>query len=91
MACLGQLVSLKEYSLWDTRVLNATLNDVDGIIVEIVVDNAFADSIVLSWVFHYWLLEVGFEVKHLNVTVRVSYQFSRENALKAAQIEMYNK
>ena len=46
----------------------------DGVIVEVVVDDAFADSIVLSWVFHYWLLEVGFEVKHLNVTVRVSYQ-----------------
>ena len=58
-------MSFKEDSLWNTRVLNATLNDVDGIIVEIVVDNAFADSIVLSWVFHYWLLEVGFEVKHL--------------------------
>ena len=74
VASLGQFVSLKEDSLRNSRVLNAALNDVDGVIVKIVVKNAFADSIVLSWVLHYWLLEVGFEVKHLNVTVRVSYQ-----------------
>ena len=89
MACLGQLVSLKEYSLWDTRVLNATLNDVDGVIVEVVVDDAFADSIILSWVFHYWLLEVGFEVKHLMLQLESVIKF--QEALKAAQIQMYNK
>ena len=74
MPCLWQFVSLKEDSLRNSRVLNTTFNDVDCVIIEIVVDNAFADSIVLSWILNNWLLEVGFEVKHLNVTVRVSYQ-----------------
>ena len=70
---VGELVSLKEDALRDTSVLNTLLNDVDGVIVEVVVDGALSDSIVLGRVFDNWLLEVSFEVKNLKVSVRVSY------------------
>ena len=42
----------------------------DGVVVEVVVEDALADPVVLVGVFNNWLLEVGFEVKHLKVTVR---------------------
>jgi len=62
-------VSLKEDALRDTSVLNTLLNDVDGVIVEVVVDGALSDSIVLGRVFDNWLLEVSFEVKNLSVVL----------------------
>ena len=46
----------------------------DGVVIEIVVEDALADPEVLVWVFDNWFLEVDFEVEHLNVSVRVSYQ-----------------
>ena len=67
-------MSLEEDALRDTRVLYALLNDVDGIIVEIVEDGALPDPVVLGRVFDDWLLEISFEVKNLKVSVRVSYQ-----------------
>jgi len=60
-----QFVSLEKDSLRNSRILNAALNDVNGVVIEIVVDDTFADPIVLSGVFNYWLLEIGFEVEHL--------------------------
>ena len=68
-----ELVSLEEDSLRDAGVLYTLLNDVDGIIVEVVVDGALPDSIVLGRVFDDWLLEISSEVKNLKVSVRVSY------------------
>mgnify|MGYP007045168566 CR=1 FL=1 len=45
------------------------------VVVEVVVDGALSDPIVFSGILDYWLLEVGFEIKHLNeLAVRVSYQ-----------------
>ena len=41
------------------------LNDVDGVIIEIVEDNALSNSEVLSWIFNYWLLEETVEFKDL--------------------------
>ena len=67
-------MSLEEDALRDARVLYARLNDVDGVIVEVVEDGALPDSVVLSCVFDNWLLEISFEVKNLKVSVRVSYQ-----------------
>ena len=67
-------MSLEEDALRDTRVLHARLNDVDGVIVEVVEDGALPDSVVLGRVFDDWLLEISFEVKNLKVSVRVSYQ-----------------
>ena len=68
-------MSLEENSLWNSRVLNARLNDVNGIVVKVEEDSALPDSKVLAWVLDNWLLEVSFKVEHLKVvTVRVSYQ-----------------
>ena len=41
------------------------LNDVDGVIIKIVEDDALSDSEVLVGVFNNWLLEIGEEFKNL--------------------------
>jgi len=51
--------------LGDTGVNNARLDDVEGIVFEIVVDYAFADAVVLIRVFNDWFLEVGFKLEYL--------------------------
>lgn len=56
-----ELVSLQENSLWDTGVLNLWLNDVDGIVLEVIVDKTFSNSEILIGIFNYWLLEVSME------------------------------
>jgi len=60
-----ELVSLEENSLWNSRVLNSMLNDVDGVIIEVVEDNAFSNSEVLICIFNNGLLEIGIEFKDL--------------------------
>lgn len=56
-----ELVSLQEDTLWDSGVLNSWLNDVDGVIVEVVVDDALSNSVVLVGIFNNWLLEIAVE------------------------------
>jgi len=51
--------------LGDTTVDNSRLNNVKGVVFEIVEDNAFADAVVLVGVFNHWLLEVAFEIEYL--------------------------
>jgi hypothetical protein len=58
-------VSLQEDALWDTRVLNSWLNDVDGVVIEVVIDDALPQSVVLVGILHNWLLEITVEAKHL--------------------------
>lgn len=41
------------------------LNDVDGVIIKVVEDNAFSDSEILICIFNNWLLEIGVEFKYL--------------------------
>ena len=60
-----ELVSLHEDSLWNSGVLNSWLDDVDGIVIKIVVDSAFSDSVVLIGIFNNWLLEITGETKYL--------------------------
>jgi hypothetical protein len=60
-------VSLHEDSLWNSGVLNSWLDDVDGIVIKIVVDSAFSDSVVLIGIFNNWLLEITGETKYLSV------------------------
>ena len=60
-----QLVSLQEDSLRDTRILDSWLDDVDGVVIKVVVDDALPDSVVLVGVFDNWLLEVSVEAKDL--------------------------
>ena len=56
-----KLVSLKEDTLRNTRILNSGLDDVNGIVIKVVVDDALPDSIVLIWVLDNWLLEIAME------------------------------
>lgn len=58
---VGQLMSLQEGSLWDARVLNLGLINVDGVVFEEVVDDALAGSEVLVGVLDDWLDEEGVE------------------------------
>jgi len=62
-----QLVSLHEDALGNSGVLNSWLNDVDGVVIEVIVDDALSKSVVLVGVFNYWLLEVSFESEDLSV------------------------
>jgi hypothetical protein len=41
------------------------LNDVDGVIIEIVEDNTFSDSKVFIGIFNNWLLEICVEFENL--------------------------
>jgi hypothetical protein len=52
-------MSLEEDSLWNTSVFDSWLNNVDGIIVEVVVDDTFSESKVLIWILNNWLLKIG--------------------------------
>jgi hypothetical protein len=54
-------MSLQEGSLWDARVLNLGLINVDGVVFEEVVDDALAGSEVLVGVLDDWLDEEGVE------------------------------
>ena len=58
-------MSLEENSLWNSRVLNSVLNDVDGVVIEVVEDDALSDSEVLVGILNNWLLEIGEEFKNL--------------------------
>jgi hypothetical protein len=58
-------MTLKEDALGDTGVNNTWLNNVEGIVFEIVEDDTLADSVVLVGVFNDWFLEVTFEFEYL--------------------------
>lgn len=62
---LGNLVTLEEDSLRNTRVLNTVLNDVEGVVIQVVVDDAATHTVVFVGVLNNGLLEVSFEMKHL--------------------------
>jgi len=62
---IWKLMSLQKDSLRHSRVLNSWLDDVDGVIVKVVVDDAFSDSVVFVWVFNNWFLEVSVEAENL--------------------------
>jgi len=63
----GELVALEEDTLWDAGVLNAVLNDVDGVVLKIVVKDALANTVVLVGILYDWLLEVNFEIENLKL------------------------
>jgi len=73
-------VSLHEDSLWNSRVLNSWLDDVDGIVIKIVVDSAFSDSVVLIGIFNNWFLEITGEAKYLlQVKFNGKFQIFNQN------------
>lgn len=59
------LVSLEENSLRDTAILNSIFEDMKSIIIEIVINSAFTDTIILGGVLNNGLLEVCLEVQDL--------------------------
>ena len=58
-------VSLEEDTLRDATVLNSILCDVQGVIIQIVVNSALADAVVFIRALNNGLLEVCLELKHL--------------------------
>jgi hypothetical protein len=60
-----KLVSLEEDSLWNSRVLYSTFDDVDGVVIQVVHDDAFSNSVIFIWVLNNWLLEKTIEFQDL--------------------------
>lgn len=60
-----ELMSLKENTLWDTRVLNSWLENMNGIVIKIVVQNTFSDSEVFVTILDNWFLEITVESQDL--------------------------
>jgi hypothetical protein len=58
-------MSLEEDTLRDATVLKSVLQDMQSVIIEVIVNSAFADAIVLIGVLYNGLLEIGLEVQHL--------------------------
>jgi len=58
-------VSLHEDSLWNSGVLNSWLDNVDGVVIEVIEDGALSKSVVLIGVFNNWLLEISGETQNL--------------------------
>ena len=62
-----KLVSLEEDALGDTRVLNARLDDVKGVVIKVIEDDALADAEVFVGVFDDGLLEESVELEDLQL------------------------
>lgn len=62
-----ELMSLEENTLWDTRVLNSWLENMNGIVIKIVVQNTFSDSEVFVTILNNWLLEITVESQNLQI------------------------
>jgi hypothetical protein len=60
-----ELVSLHEDSLGNSGVLNSWLENVDGVVIEVVENGALSKSVVLICVFNYWFLEISGEFQGL--------------------------
>jgi len=58
-------VSLQENTLRNTRVFNLWLEDMNGVIIEEVIDSALSRSEVFIWVFNDWFDEKGLKYKDL--------------------------
>jgi hypothetical protein len=60
----------KENTLRDTSILDTWLNDVEGIILQIVVKDAFSNSEVFIWILNNRLLKVYIELEYLSVVLK---------------------
>jgi hypothetical protein len=52
-------MSFHEDTLGDSRVLNSWLNNVNGVVIKVVIDDTLSQSIVLICVFNDWFLEIS--------------------------------
>ena len=78
---LGELSALEEDALWDSRVGHARLNDVEGVVLHVEVDDALPDAIVLIRVLYDGLEEVRLEVEDLEGTERGKSETNRNETL----------
>jgi len=62
-----KLVSLQEDTLGHTGVLNSWFDNVNGVIIKIIVDDALSHSIILIWILNHWFLEICMEFENLSV------------------------
>ena len=60
-----KFVPFEENSLRNTTIFNSVLKNMNGVIVEIIEDNAFSYSEILVLVFDNWFLEVAIEFENL--------------------------
>lgn len=67
---LGDSMALKENTLGKTSILLSVLNDVDGVIVQVVHHGALVDAEVLVLRLHNGLLEVGAESQDLSIVLK---------------------
>ena len=58
-------MSLQENTLGNTTILHLVFDNVDSVIIQVIIDYAFSDSIVFVGVFNYGLLEVSLELEDL--------------------------
>lgn len=65
----GYFVALKENSLGESSVLLPVLQNVDGVVLQVVEHGALVNAEVLIFRFDNRLLEVGIEAKHLSVVL----------------------
>lgn len=72
---LGNSMALKENTLGKTSILLSVLNDVDGVIVQVVHHSALVDAEVLVLRLHNGLLEVGAESQDLKCEKSVSFKW----------------
>ena len=63
-------MAFQKYTLWNSRVWNSGLQDMNSIIFKIKVDSALAETVVFIWIFNNWFLEEGTEIKNLKMKVR---------------------
>ena len=67
---LWDFLSAEEHALWDPTVLDLGLRDEDCPVIEVEVDHALADSVVLVGVLHDRFLEVSSETQHRAVILQ---------------------
>jgi hypothetical protein len=64
-------VAFQKYSLRNTTVFNSGFNNMNCIVIQIIVDNAFPNTIVFVGVFDDWLLEVSIELEDLYIYEKI--------------------
>lgn len=62
-------MTFQKDTLWYSSILNSWFNNVNGIVIQVVENNAFTNSEIFIWVFDNWFLEVSVEFKNLKITI----------------------
>jgi len=73
---LGNKVALEENALRDTRVGDACLQNVDGIVLKVVIHSALTEAVILVLVLNDGLLEVDGEVEYLTIVFKPLWSHS---------------